>query len=480
MNDTDSSASASVLDRRRAGVLLHVGSLPDLQGEGVLGAAAHRFVDLLADSGFSVWQMLPVGPEGDDDSPYFSASAHAGNPRFVDRAGRVVPESAREELAAFVERERGWLFDDGLFFALRAEQRGRSWWAWPAPLRDREAGALAQARARHREAIDRFVLEQFAFYRQWEALRAHARARGVQLFGDIPIYVAHDSAHVWTHRGDFQLDEAGRPTAVSGVPPDYFSADGQLWGNPLYDWPRLQADGFSSWVERFRTQLARFDLVRIDHFRGLEAYWSVPAGAPNARGGQWIPAPGEALLLRLREAFGCLPLVAEDLGVITPEVEALRDRFGLPGMRVLQFAFDGSPDNPHLPANHVRNSIAYTGTHDNDTTVGWYGSLDEHTRHNVHRILGCAPEEVLQAMIRTAMDSVADMAVIPLQDLLALGPEARMNTPGTTLGNWRWGFDWGQVPEDFRARWLALNRACGRSVGLQPCVSSSARRATDR
>ncbi len=450
----------TVLDRRRAGVLLHVGSLPDSGGNGVLGEPAHRFVDLLADAGFSVWQMLPVGPEGDGYSPYFSTSAHAGNPRFIDRSG--LEQVGDEELASFVEREREWLFDDGLFLALHAEQQGRSWWQWPVPLRDREPQALQQARVRHRQTIDRFVREQYAFHRQWESLRAHAHARGVKFFGDIPIYMAHNNAHVWSHRHDYQLDAQGRARGVSGVPPDYFSADGQLWGNPLYDWPRMQADGFSSWVQRFRTELARFDLVRIDHFRGLEAYWSVPADAQTARDGQWVTAPGEALLQRLREVFGHLPLVAEDLGVITPEVEALRDRFELPGMQVLQFAFDGSHDNPHLPANHVRNGVAYTGTHDNDTTVAWYGSLDEHTRGNVQRILACAAEDVPAAMIRAALGSVADMAVIPLQDLLGLGAGARMNTPGITEGNWKWTFEWAQLPEDFSAHWRSLNREHGR------------------
>lgn len=459
---------SSVLDRRRSGVLLHIGSLPDPHARGVLGEAAHRFIDLLADSGFTVWQLLPVGPEGDDDSPYFSSSAHAGNPRYIDRAALEAQEWSAEELSAFAEEQAFWLPDDALFAALKFEYGAIGWWEWPPELRDREPAALAKARARHKDTIDRFVLEQFAFYRQWRALRRYARQRGIKLFGDIPIYMAHDSSDVWMHRGDYQLDAQGRPTAVSGVPPDYFAADGQLWGNPLYDWKRMEADGFNSWMLRFRTQVERFDFVRIDHFRGLQAYWSVPAGARTARGGQWVEAPGKAFLQRLQKVFGRLPLVAEDLGVITPEVEALRDGFNLPGMRVLQFAFDGTPDNPHLPANHVPNSVAYTGTHDNDTTVGWYRSLDDRTRHLVRVTLSCSDSEVPEAMMGATLGSVANMAVIPLQDLLGLGSEARMNTPGTTVGNWRWTFDWAQIPADFRQRWQAANRRHGRMQEAPP------------
>lgn len=453
--------STAALDRRRSGVLLHLSSLPDALYHGVLTRTAHQFVDLLADSGFTVWQMLPVGPTGDDGSPYFSMSAHAGNPRFIDRTSQLAYGRRNGEYAAFVE-SRPWLLDDALFFAIKAEQSGHSWWLWPSGLRDRDPAVLQHARVRHRDAIERFMQEQFAFHQQWQALRQHAQARGVRLFGDLPIYMAHDSAEVWAHRGDYQLDAQGRPTAVSGVPPDYFAKDGQLWGNPLYNWRHMEADGFLSWVARMRTQLERFDLVRIDHFRGLEAYWSVPADAPTAREGEWVKAPGEALLSRMREVFGRLPIVAEDLGLITPEVTALRDQFELPGMRVLQFAFDGSRDNPHLPRNHVLNSIAYTGTHDNDTTVGWSQTLDEHTARVAQEVLSCSREEIPDAMNMAALGSVANLAVIPLQDLLGLDSRARMNSPGTVAGNWGWAFEWSHLPEHFRQHWLQRNQGYGR------------------
>jgi 4-alpha-glucanotransferase len=283
------------------------------------------------------------------------------------------------------------------------------------------------------------------------------------LFGDIPIYVAHDSVEAWAHRANFLLDAHGQPLAVAGVPPDYFSAEGQLWGNPLYDWRAMQLDGFSWWMTRLATQLERFDLVRIDHFRGLESYWEIPAGASSARTGTWQPAAGAALLERMRERFARLPLVAEDLGVITPAVEQLRRRFDLPGMRILQFGFDGSAANPYLPHNHQPRSVVYTGTHDNDTTLGWFSGLDANARRHVLRYLGCRPEDVLQSMIRAALASVAELAILPMQDLLGLGREARMNTPGTTSGNWRWCFEWDQLPADFTARWGDINRLFGRA-----------------
>ncbi len=453
--------SGAPLDRRRSGVLLHLSSLPDAQRLGALGEPAHRWVDLLADSGFTVWQMLPVVPAGEDGSPYFSPSAHAGNPRFIARSQARALEEQRSQYNAFVEN-RPWLLEDALFAALKGEYTGRCWWEWPSRIRDRDPRVMKHARARHQAVIDRFMEEQFLFDLQWRALREHARQRGVRLFGDIPIYVAHDSAEVWAHQQDYQLDAQGRPTIVAGVPPDYFAKDGQRWGNPLYDWERMQQSGFASWVARMRTQLERFDLVRIDHFRGLEAYWAVPADAPTAREGRWVKAPGDALLRRLLEVFGRLPVVAEDLGLITPEVIALRERFNLPGMRVLQFAFDGAADNPHLPGNYVPNTVAYTGTHDNDTLVGWYRGLDEPTRHRVREALSSSDDEVPRAAIRCILESVADLAVVPLQDLLGLDSRARMNTPGTVQGNWSWTFEWAQLPADFAPRWLEVNRACGR------------------
>jgi 4-alpha-glucanotransferase len=479
-------------------VLLHVTSLPHAGDEGVLGAPAHRFVDLLADSGFSVWQTLPVGPAGDDGSPYFSRSVHAGSTALVDVADlvargwtradarphpdetplarrrrkllealigfeNVATEGHRRDYQAFIE-QRPWLADDALFMALKAENQGRPWWEWNTPSRDREPAALAAAHARHRAAVEQFVFEQYLFHVQWSALRAHAHQRGVLLFGDLPIYVARDSVEVWAHRENFLLDAAGAPLAVAGVPPDYFSADGQLWGNPLYDWPQMRADGFRWWVARLATQLERFDLLRIDHFRGLESYWEIPASARTAREGHWRPAEGAALLNRFAEVFGALPIVAEDLGVITDQVVALRERFGLPGMRILQFAFDGTVDNPYLPQNHVPNSVVYTGTHDNDTTAGWYVTLPPEAREQFAAYFGPTTSSAAETLVRAALASVARLAVVPLQDLLGLGSEARMNTPGTTRGNWQWRFNWEAVPHDFAARCRRAVRMYGREA----------------
>jgi 4-alpha-glucanotransferase len=490
--------SAMALGQRSAGVLLHLTSLPQVRGRGVLGASAHRFIDLIAEGGFGVWQLLPINPPAEDGSPYYSRSVHAGSTGLIDlgeleargwirsdtreHAGETAQAlrrrkllealigfeneatgADRDEYEAFMISHRSWLIDDALFLALKAEHQGLPWWQWNTPLRDREGQALAGARERHHAAIEQFVFEQFLFDRQWRALQEHARERKVRLFGDLPIYVAHDSVEVWAHRENFQLKPDGSLAAVAGVPPDYFSADGQLWGNPLYDWPRMRADGFAWWIARLRTQLERFDLLRIDHFRGLESYWQVPADARTARGGKWVPAEGAALLERFAQVFGGLPIVAEDLGVITPEVEALRDRFGLAGMRIVQFAFDASAANPYLPHNHTINSIVYTGTHDNDTTLGWYSRLDSATRGRIAEYLGVNDPRVPESFIRVALASVARLAVIPLQDLLGLGSEARMNTPGTIAGNWSWRFEWGQIPADFAARWRHLNSLYGRA-----------------
>ncbi|MCP5360105.1 MAG: 4-alpha-glucanotransferase [Steroidobacteraceae bacterium] len=446
-----------VLDRRRAGVLLHLSAL----GPAALGAPARLFVDWIASAGFSVWQMLPVGPTGPDGSPYWLSADCAGNEAFLDPA--ALPEPRGPRWQAFRERHADWLDDWALFVALRAQQGGLPWQAWPEALRDREPGALADARAAHAATIDAVRARQFAFDTQWSALRAYAHARGVRLFGDLPIYVAPDAFEVWAHREQFQLDAAGRATRVAGVPPDYFAADGQLWGNPLYDWERMQRDGFAHWRRRLAHQLERFDLVRIDHFRGLESHWAVPAGAASAREGRWLPTPGAALLEALRGDLPDLPLVAEDLGEITAEVEALRRRFALPGMHVLQFAFDGNPVNPHAPHMHAPDGVVYTGTHDNDTLRGWLAGLDAASRARVGFYLRAPLAEVPTALHRAALGSVARLAMLPMQDLLELGSEARFNTPGTTHGNWRWQLPSWALAAD-RAAWYAqLNHIYGRS-----------------
>jgi 4-alpha-glucanotransferase len=482
--------ASRVLDRRRAGVLLHATSLPDAS-HGALGQAARSFVDWLVAGGFSVWQLLPLGPVAAGGSPYFGCSNHAGDPALVDRtalvqagligsdelaggaqqapiglAGRRLRARGGEAavaLESFVAREAHWLADYALFTSIQAEQHGRPWWQWPQALRQREAGALQLARTRLGAAIADAKAGQYFFRTQYTALKDYAAARGVHLFGDIPIYPAPDSVEVWAHPELFQLDAAGRPTAVAGVPPDYFATDGQLWGNPLYRWEEHERTGFAWWIERLRAQFELFDLVRIDHFRGLESYWAIPAGAPTAASGEWRRAPGARLLARVQQVLGGLELVAEDLGVITREVEWLRDRFGLPGMRVAQFGFGGDPANLHLPHNWMPRSIAYTGTHDNDTTAGWYSSLEPHTRELVADYVGAPPAGVVPALTRTVLASVAGLAVLPMQDLLGLGRDARMNTPGTTTGNWTWKFAWPDVPEGLAARCLRWNWLYGRA-----------------
>ncbi len=452
-----------VLDRRRAGVLLHPTSLPG----GDLGDDATRFVDFLADGGFTVWQCLPLGPTHDDGSPYHALSAHAGNPALIsvsrlrawgwlDSAAvssvaeglalahrRVFADAAvRQEYGAYLERERPWLDDYALFCVLRENLHHAPWWQWPAALRDRDPTALAEVRVSLADALESVRFGQFVFDRQWSELRRYAHERHVRLFGDLPIFVAHDSADVWANRGLFRLDAGGQPSVVAGVPPDYFSAEGQRWGNPLYDWPAIEAEGFNWWVARLRTELRRFDLLRVDHFRGFEACWEIPASEATAIHGHWCPVPGARLFERLHEAFGALPLVAEDLGYITAAVHALRRRFGLPGMRVLQFAFDGGADNPYLPHAHTPDSVVYTGTHDNDTTRAWFERLPAATQLRVVSYLGYPTEPMPQPLIRAALASVAGLAMLPMQDVLQLGSGHRLNTPGTTDGNWRWRFQW--------------------------------------
>jgi 4-alpha-glucanotransferase len=396
-------------------------------------------------------------------------SDQAGNPQLIDRHEAPDPIAARAQFADFCAAQAAWLEDYALFFALSRAHGGAAWWTWSTELRDRDATALAQARVRLGAELHALRVEQWQFAQQWAALRDYARERGVQLFGDLPIYVAPDSVATWVQRGQFQLQASGEPAALAGVPPDYFSADGQLWGNPLYNWPQAEADDFAFWRQRFAAQLQRFDLLRIDHFRGLAAYWSVPAGASTAREGRWVDAPGGALLARLRAAYGGLPVVAEDLGLITPEVDALRREFGLPGMRVMQFGFDGSPDNPHLAHNYTRFTVVYTGTHDNDTTLGWYRSLDAGTTRRVEDYLGCASaqlpaEQMPTALLRAALASVAVLAVAPLQDLLGLGSEARFNTPGTVIGNWSWQFASGALTARLAGQLRAMNERYGRVV----------------
>ncbi len=428
--------------------------------------------------------MLPVGPVGDSISPYQASSAFAGNPRLIDPEGLVTSgwltavqplrgstwsdrqpllhaawlgfcksgsHEERVEFKRYWQSQRSWLLPYALFRVARRRFGNGGWWTWPEGVRRRQAGAIASLLRDASADVQEVAFEQWVFASQWQVLRTRARDAGIELIGDLPIYVDLDSADVWWHRRLFRVDEAGCPAAVAGVPPDYFSADGQMWGNPLYDWEAMQADGFHWWVDRVRTQLQRFDYLRIDHFRGLQAFWEVPAGAGSGREGCWRLAPGAELLAALGAACGGQPFLAEDLGTITEDVQSLRRRFGLPGTLVAQFAFDGAADNPYLPANQVKESVVYSGTHDNDTVLGWYQSLDEDARRSVHRVLACGPDDMPGALLRSVWQSPAEIAIFPLQDLIGLGSESRMNTPGTVSGNWHWRYRWDQLPAGLAA-----------------------------
>jgi 4-alpha-glucanotransferase len=484
------------LATRRAGILLHPTSLPSRLG--ALGGEARRFIDLLAHAGVTVWQMLPVGPTHHDRSPYRSLSANAGNPELIDLEELVMEgwldkeelpaeasigdrrellgkaacryferrETSRSECGDeyddFLSENAGWLHDYVLFQVLRDRHEGAPWNNWPGPLRDREPGALEQLRAEAKSEIRRVQFEQFVFNRQWQALRNYGRERGIYLFGDIPIFVAHDSADVWAHRDLFKLNEQGEPLVVAGVPPDYFSERGQHWGNPLYNWDVMTDGGFQWWLGRLGVQQRLFDLIRIDHFRGLAACWEIPADSGDPRLGQWVDVPGHTFLQACFDAFPTLPLVAENLGVIGEDVENLRETFELPGMAVLQFGFDGSADNPHLNHNHHPNDVIYTGTHDNDTSLGWYQSQDDATRHRMHDYIGSDTEPMPWCLMRLAMQSVSRLAIVPLQDVLGLDASGRLNTPGTAEGNWRWRFHWEDIDMNYVSRFHHLVELYGR------------------
>jgi len=484
---------------RSSGILLHPTSLPGRYGIGELGAEARRFVDFLAQAGQKLWQVLPLGPTGFGESPYQCFSAWAGNPLLISLDGLVeqglLESSAIADAPAFAEdhvdfeqlgpwktkvlasiagnpngfirfqeANKQWLEDYALFMALKREHEGAEWTRWDPGARDRDAKALARWRERLAGPIAVQKLIQFAFFEQWRELRDYAHERGIRIMGDLPIYVAHDSADVWAHREFFELDPEGKPTSVSGVPPDYFSATGQLWGNPIYRWEVLARDGYVWWLDRFRATLAMVDLIRLDHFRGFEAYWAVPATEKTAVNGRWIKGPGSDLFRAAQEKMGELPFVAENLGVITPEVEAIRHEFGYPGMAILQFGFGTDPQAPTFrPHNFPRAVVAYTGTHDNDTTVGWCenkGEADstrsaadiERERDFTKRYFNTNGSEIHWTFIRALEASVADTVLIPMQDVLGLGSEARMNRPATAGGNWRWRYRPGALKPELAQR----------------------------
>ena len=491
-------------NQRRAGILLHPTSLPGPFGIGDLGPQAYAWVDFLAEAGQTIWQILPLNPTGCGDSPYQCSSDAAGNanlispermaaegllskadldasPGFSETAadytgapsfklhlfqkafdrllsGRL--PDLEEEYRRFRREERGWLEAFSLFLALKRSHRQKPWWEWEEDLAFRRTEAVARAQKLLAAETGEAAFEQFLFRRQWDALRNYAREKGIFLLGDLPIFCAQDSCEVWSARSYFQLDESGHPMVVAGVPPDYFSPTGQLWGNPVFRWDVLRAERYAWWIRRARAALRGCDLLRLDHFRGYVHYWAVPADRATAEAGRWVPGPGEDLFRCLRESVGGLPFLAEDLGVITEDVGALRRRLGIPGMRVLQFAFDGKAENPFLPSNFEPQTVVYTGTHDNDTTLGWYRSLTDEQRRRADSLRH--GEDPAWDFIRIAWESVADTAICPLQDVLGLGSEARMNRPGLPSGNWTWRFRREDLRPDLAARLRELTERCGR------------------
>jgi 4-alpha-glucanotransferase len=492
---------------RLSGILLHPTSLPGRFGIGDLGSEAYRFADWLVAAGQKLWQTLALGPTGYADSPYASFSAFAGNPMLISpdqlaaegdllakdladvppfpndhvdfgwviqyktdllrqAARRFFDQAApdrRLQFDEFSHNNRRWLDDFALFMAVKAEHAMVPWTEWAEEIGLRKPGALAEWRKMLADEILFQKYLQFQFFRQWHALRGYANERGVKMMGDIPIFVAHDSADVWAHPELFFLDEKGKPTVVAGVPPDYFSATGQRWGNPLYRWDLMEKEGYRWWIERVRQTFSIVDILRIDHFRGFEAYWEIPASEPTAVKGRWVKGTGEKLFYALQNALSELHIVAEDLGVVTPEMVALREQFGFPGMNVLQFAFDSDATNPYLPFNHEPNSVVYTGTHDNDTTRGWYDTISDELRHRVRLFVGTEGSSISWDFIRLAFSSVADTAIIPLQDVLSLGSEARMNLPAEPSGNWRWRSLPGALTDELAAGLLTLTEIYGRS-----------------
>jgi 4-alpha-glucanotransferase len=503
--------------KRSSGILLHPTSLPGRFGIGDLGQEAYKFVDWLASAGQSYWQIMPLGPTGYGDSPYSSFSAFAGNTNLIspeklvesgllsdsdihdahDSApgrvdyGKVIAykrallekafvnftaklktdEPLRDDYKGFLDFASAWLEDYALFATLKDEHKGESWHTWGAGLARREASAVEGARAKFAKQIEAHKFFQYVFFQQWLKLKKYSNERGVRIVGDMPIFVAHNSADVWAKPQLFKLKDDGSPAFVAGVPPDAFSETGQRWGNPLYEWERMREDGFAWWVGRVRETLKIVDVVRLDHFRGFAAYWEVPAEHETAERGRWVEAPGRDLFKALKSALGeDLPIIAEDLGTITPDVHALRDEFNFPGMRVLQFAFGGDPHDTHLPHEYTRASVAYTGTHDNDTVAGWFHQRSredafegERREHELClKYLGTDGSEINWDFIRAAQMSVAVLAVAQLQDVLGLGSEARMNMPASTEGNWAWRFRDGALTDKLATRLREMTAIYGR------------------
>jgi 4-alpha-glucanotransferase len=449
-----------VLGRRAAGILLHPTSLPD----GRIGKSAFAFVDFLRAAGCRAWQVLPLGPTGHARSPYSLVSAFAGGAGLLPQEARQKAGPKPAGLADFIERERRWLHDYALFAVLKSERRETPWWQWPLEVRDRKPASITELMNRRAGDIANVCRNQFRFAESWAALRRYANHRGIMLYGDLPMFPVADSADVWVNRGLFKLEPDGRARVTAGVPPDLFAEDGQRWGNPVFDWDAMRDEDFRWWRERVRHELLRFDLLRWDHFRGLIATWEIPESAKTAREGEWCEVPGRELLTALKRDLGELPLVAENLGIITPEVEQLRRDFGLPGMHVFQFAFDGTENNPHLPENHEEQGVAYTGTHDNDTTLGWFQSLTPDVRRTVLDETGGNEQEMPWPAIRAVLQSRARLAVVPMQDYLLLDSTHRMNRPGVAEGNWRWRFGEGDLTAGLAGRIREAATAADRAL----------------
>ena len=492
------------LFERSSGILLHPTSLPGKYGIGTFGDEARAWIDFLAASAQKLWQILPLGPTGFGHSPYQCFSAFAGNALLIDLEALVTMElldadalhvsqefdSYRVNYDEVIEHKTAllkqafesfdpqkisdwdafeannafWLEDYALFMALREHFGGTSWLNWDERVRKRHAQTLQEYRQRLAQAISYEKFIQYLFFTQYAALKAYANDKGIEIIGDIPIYVSLESADIWSNQNLFLLSSTGHPTHVAGVPPDYFSATGQRWGNPLFNWQAMDQDGFLWWLERIDSALRLYDFVRIDHFRGFEAYWSIASHEETAINGTWVSAPGKALFDAIKKRFDTLPIIAEDLGVITPEVEALRDAFGLPGMKILQFAFEGDATNGYLPHNVIKNCIYYTGTHDNNTVVGWYYGEECSQKAKQHALEYLKAEEhsIHWDFIRAVFGSVADVAIVPLQDLFGFGSDARMNTPGTTLGNWEWRYEAHMLSQELQHQLLHVTRLYGR------------------
>lgn len=496
-----------MIDERTSGILLHPTSLPGVFGAGDLGSNAYLFVDWLVGTGQTYWQVLPMGETGPGNSPYMSSSAFAGSVLMIDlyelahqgwlteedlipheefrddrvnyglqtqfrlerlrrAAGRFFDSPSDAMLSDYSEfcmAEREWLKDYALFKTISEQQHGRSWNSWPHDLASRNVTALRKFEVEFVEQINFWKFTQWCFYRQWKSLKQYANARGVKFIGDVPIFVAYQSADVWAHPELFELDETGNPTVVAGVPPDYFSATGQLWGNPLYRWSKHEETNFVWWIRRLHHALRNYESVRIDHFRGFAGYWEIPADETTAINGRWVPGPGDKLFKAFKKTFVELPIIAEDLGVITPDVAELRDKFELPGMRILQFAFGEDGSNPFLPHNYIANTIAYTGTHDNDTMTGWWNAASEHEKSLVQQYLKREEMDVPWDMMAALSESVANTVIYPMQDVLCLPGEYRMNLPGTSEGNWEWRFTWSQLQPWQTLRLSKMTSMNGRS-----------------